>query len=410
MFDKASRYQWRIDQLIATKLGQTLEKQQRRGAMDIDDKGLVLPPEEWSFIPKGNHPSGEFFGAKACGANFRALLEKHPTYIDPHSSLAGAWMAMLMESRTLNWNPDYEFSHLHEDQLLYNISPGIGSIQHFCPDAQIGLDLGWGGLLEKIRRYRDENAPEDTGFYDGLEDIVLGVQDWIGRHAEDAEKLAGEQSDPELEKNLLTLADICRKSVTDPPETFREACQWLSWLMMVAAMYNHSGALGQVDELLRPYYERDVANGVIDDDEIVYHLACMLLKETHYMQIAGPDQNGDDLTSRVSFLVLEAAHALKIPTNIAVRVHPGIDPDLFDMGVKYLFEDGTGNPNWMGSEALDEGFANNGYPIELARQRVKCGCHWTALPGREYTMNDVVKINLAKVFVVAFDEMMDENE
>ena len=65
MFDKASRYQWRIDQLIATKLGQTLEKQQRRGAMDIDDKGLVLPPEEWSFIPKGNHPSGEFFGAKA---------------------------------------------------------------------------------------------------------------------------------------------------------------------------------------------------------------------------------------------------------------------------------------------------------------------------------------------------------
>lgn len=32
-----------------------------------------------------------------------------------------------------------------------------------------------------------------------------------------------------------------------------------------------------------------------------------------------------------------------------------------------------------------------------------------ALPGLEYTMNDTVKINVAKVFMMAFDQMMAED-
>ena len=47
-----------------------------------------------------------------------------------------------------------------------------------------------------------------------------------------------------------------------------------------------------------------------------------------------------------------------------------------------------------------------GYSQSLARRRVAAGCHWMCIPGMEYTMNDTVKVNLAKVFEVAFDEMM----
>jgi formate C-acetyltransferase len=55
-----------------------------------------------------------------------------------------------------------------------------------------------------------------------------------------------------------------------------------------------------------------------------------------------------------------------------------------------------------------EGFMRNGYSEEVARQRYKTGCNWCALPGTEYTLNDVVKINMAKVFEVAFQEMMSD--
>ena len=36
------------------------------------------------------------------------------------------------------------------------------------------------------------------------------------------------------------------------------------------------------------------------------------------------------------------------------------------------------------------------------------GCHWMSLPGLEYSLNDCVKINSAKVFEVALDEMMSQ--
>ncbi len=47
-----------------------------------------------------------------------------------------------------------------------------------------------------------------------------------------------------------------------------------------------------------------------------------------------------------------------------------------------------------------------GYSQELARKRIAVGCHWMSLPGLEYTLNDCVKINGAKVFEVALDDMM----
>ena len=59
---------------------------------------------------------------------------------------------------------------------------GIGAMNHLGPDMRIGLDLGWGGILEQLRYWREFNNPEDTGFYDGEETLVMAIQDWIRRH------------------------------------------------------------------------------------------------------------------------------------------------------------------------------------------------------------------------------------
>jgi formate C-acetyltransferase len=194
--------------------------------------------------------------------------------------------------------------------------------------------------------------------------------------------------------------------VSGAPRTFREVCQFVSWVVVVTRMFNGAGAIGQLDEFLRPFYERETAAGTLDDEEAIFHLVSMLVIDTQYYQVGGPDEHERDKTSRVSFLMLEAAHRLKIPSNITVMVWDGLDPALFDTAVKRLFEDRVGAPRFMGAKGLHEGFMRNGYPRELARQRVACGCHWCALPGTEYTLNDIVKINMAKVFEVAFRDFM----
>jgi hypothetical protein len=283
-------YAERIDLLRAEKLQQTREKQQLIGAMNHDDHGLILPPAAFreviqtissSGMPitdcrlKGfeiisNHPSGGFFGPAAVGMNFRRLLEFHPVYIDPVSSLAGGYMANFMSFRKPHWNPDFDFSHLKGEIETYRLSPGIGAAQHFCQDLAIGLELGWGGLLEKIRHYRQRNAPDRENFYAALEDVVLGVQDWIRRSAEEAARLAERQESPQLRQNLLEMAEINARLMTQPPQTFREACQWILWYQITARMYNGSGSLGRLDVLLQPFYERDTAAGILTDEEAIF--------------------------------------------------------------------------------------------------------------------------------------------
>jgi formate C-acetyltransferase len=404
-------YDQRIEQLRQTKLEQTRIKQQTlwdTGYYDSDDKGLVPPPAGFEYQPVPNHPSGGFFGPKACGENFRRLLETHPTYIDPCSSLAGGWMVLFRNLRKVHWNPDFDYGHLHAEQKRYDLICGIGGSQHFNIDFTIGLALGWQGLLDKIRDCRRRSGADKKDFYDAHEDIVLGMQSWIGRNARAAREAAGLQNDPVLRQNLQDMARINARLVTEAPATFREAVQWVSWFFMAAVMYNGSGAVGQIDTLLLPYYEHDRAAGTLTDEEAVFHLACMLLKDNQYFQLGGPDIHGKDVTNPVSFLMLEAGHRLKIPNAISIRVHDGLDPQLFRKAIEYLFADKTGSPAWMGDKGLNEGFVKNGYPIELARQRVKSGCHWCALPGREYTLNDVVKVNFAAVFDVALRAMMGD--
>ena len=416
-------YRQRLDALHATKLEHTRTKRERRGPADSDDQGMVpLPPGTTETVEavsgsgvvvkdlvlKGfrverNHPSGGFFGAGITGENFRRLLEAHPTYVDAMSSMAGAYMVNFNSYRKPGWNPELDYSHLRPEQEKYGIDSGIGGLQHFCPDLKIGLDLGWAGLLAKVRRCRRGN-PGAGDFYDGLEAVVLGMQTWIRRHAEKAGAMAETETNPQLRANLREMDAVCSTIATHPPATFRQACQWLVFFQAAAKMFNGSGEWGQLDELLRPTFERDTAAGILSEEEATFHIACLLLSETAYIQLGGPDAQGRDLTSRVSYLILEAIHQLKIPANIAVRVGDGLDPELFRRGIRILFEDKMGFPKFLGDRSVTDGSVRNGYSLALARRRIYAGCHWLAIPGREYGMNDLIKIDLAKVLSLSFEE------
>ncbi|MCL5772002.1 MAG: formate acetyltransferase [Actinobacteria bacterium] len=381
-------------------------------ALDADDKGIIPPPEDFEFKLEPNHPSGGVFGPVACGSNYRKLLENHPVYIDPNSSLAGGYMFNFWEmSNPVKgksvWNPDFDFSFLKEDQEKYGIIHGIGDPQHFYQDINIGFKLGWKGILEKIRYYKKNNYPSGKDFYKGLEDIVLGIQNWIHRHAVAAEDYSKVEENPVLRENLIEMARINRKLVTEPPETFHEAVQWFAWFIMSSLMYNGNGTGGAIDVFLKPFYDNDKLKGILTDEEAMFHLACLLIKDNEYYQIGGTDINGNDMTNPISFLLLEAAHLLKIPTSIYLRVHEKQDPKLLEKAVEILFEDRNGSPNFVSDENLNSGFIKNGYTIELARQREKCGCHWCNIPGREFTHSDLVKINFVSVFDVTLKEVLN---
>ena len=403
--DQLLGYQQRIDALRQTKSRHTELKVQQGGYFDTDDLGYIPWDEPIPFVPRPNHPSGGCYGIRCIGENYREWLAVCPVYINPMSSLAGAWIAGGIPG-VGGWRPEDQPTHLLPILRQYNIlAPGIGAMGHLGPDLRIGLSLGWGGLLAKIRYYRALNRPTEPSFYDGEQDLVLGVQTWIARHVARAREMAAVEPHPALRANLLAIAEMNEWLVEGAPRTLREACQFLAWFQSLDKIYGGGGGTGQLDELLRSFYEADRAAGIEPDEAVIWHIASLIVNNPHYAQIGGPAPDGHDLTSPISFLILEAAHRLRIPANLAIRVHDALNPDLLRRAVTYLLEDGTG-PSYACSKGLDEGFARNGVPIQLARMRAKVGCNWTALPGIEYPLQDVTRVCLVSPLLHALDDVV----
>lgn len=401
-------YADRIKALHVDKVSINDEKIKHLGHINIDDHGYIHYPD-FKFTPDNNHPSGMVIGAKAIGKNFRRYLNEVPKYINPNSALGTCWVGALQAK--MGFAPEDEPKHLYDIVKKYRIlQPGYGGMNHLSPDVTIGLKIGWGGLLDKIRYYREFNKPTDTSFYDGEEQLVLGIQEWVAAHAKYARKMADDEADNDIKKNLLEIADMNEWLVENPPRTLREACQFTAHFQCIDRTYFAGGALGQIDEMFRPFYKNDKANGIVTDEEVVWYFASLLFNDTHYSQLGGLTPDGSrDMTSRLSYLILDATHYLGIPQNCAIRLSDKVDETLLKRSLEYNLTDGTG-VCYSCNVGCEEGYAKNGYAIQLGRMRIKTGCNWTAIPGIEYPLQDVTRCNLAMALHFALKDIRIENE
>ncbi len=401
-------YTSKIHRLKSEKLKQTQEKIDREGLLDEDDYGRIVPPQGlWEVIP--NHPNGSFYGFKAWTDNFCSLMDVHPVYVTEYDAFAGRWMYFMSKMRTGKWNPNYPYDHLAENIQKYDIISGIGDDAHFAPDYQMGVSLGWGGLIQKIEKYSSLNtSPEQQEFYELHLRAIRSIQGWIERHVQKAQELAQNATSQEDKDHFQQIADCNRAIISCAPSNFREACQWIIWYHLASRTYNRDGAGDQLDVLLYPFYKKDIENGTLTREQAVYMLSCFLINDPIYWQIGGPDAQGNDMTNELSFLILEAGECINTSLNITVRVHDGLSPELMQKSVECLVRNKNGWPRFSGNKALVEGFMRNGYDVKLARKRIAVGCNWMSIPGMEYTMNDLVKVNMAKVFEVSYYQMMGQ--
>lgn len=404
-------YKDRIKLLREKKIQHTLDKRKQSGYMNTDDYGTVPHPEGYSFTAIPNNPNGGFFGYKGMSDNFVKLLDGHPVYVDPLEILCCRWRDMLANYRGgLRWNEEkYPYDELKKYQAMYNINSGIDSDSHFACDYSIGLDLGFGGLLEKIRKYSKINT-DKSDFYEAEEKCVLAIISFVDRHITEIKRLLDIETRPEIVKTLQMMLNANEKIRHNPPETFIEACQWVAYFNCCSRIYTRDGAGFQLDTLLKPYYDSDVKNGILDDETAKFIIADLLLIDPHYYQMSGVDEFDNDITNHLSYLILEAANEINISANITVRVHENCDKEFLRRAVECLFVNKNGFPRFSGDKSLVDGYMKTGYNKSIARKRIAVGCNWMAIPGLEFPMNDCVKINIAKVFKAAMNDLKNEPE
>ena len=431
-------YADRIRSMRDTKIRHTLEKRAQNGYTDLDDFGTVPLPEGYEVMPYYTSENGSFYGCAGMAENFIRVLDAHPAYVDPMEMLCGRWRDMLVNYRgdvhympdwmkknqklrdfvsngaTEQWSKRWDEKRFPYDELKplqkkYNISTGIDGDAHFACDYRIGLSLGFGGFLDKIEKYRAVNPGRDE-FYDAEKKCVDGMLRFIDRHIDKIGELLMTETRPELRENLIEMRRTCENIRTGVPKTFREACQWVAFFNCFARIYTRDGAGFQLDTLLLPYYEADIAAGRLDDETAKFLIANLLLIDPHYYQLSGVDADDRDLTNHLSYLILDAADMINISCNLTVRVHENCDPEFLRLAVKYLFRNKNGWPRFCGDKTLCEGYMKNGVDKPTARERIAVGCNWMCVPGREFPMNDTVKINIAKVLEQALIDLRGEPE
>ena len=424
-------YDDRIKILRKTKIRHTLEKKEQNGYTDLDDFGTVPLPQNYRVEPWFNSENGSFYGYDGMSENFCRVIDAHPAYVDPLEMLCGRWRDMLVNYRgdlhympnwrkkqlkdedlsgvTAQWSKRWDEKHFPYDELkplqkMYNIQTGIDSDAHFACDYTIGLSLGFGGFLEKIEKYRKIN-PDKKSFYDAEKKCVEAIISFIDRHIDEIKRQIKIESRPEIIENLKQMLKVNESIRLDAPKTFYEACQWVAYFNCASRVYTRDGAGFQLDTLLYPLYEADIKNGILDDEQAKFLIANLLLIDPHYYQISGVDENDNDLTNHLSYLILEAADWIDISTNLTVRVHENCDKKFFEKAVYYLLKNKNGWPRFCSDKNLAEGYMRNGISKEIARKRIAVGCNWMCVPGIEFPMNDTVKVNIAKVLEQALKEI-----
>ncbi len=273
--------------------------------------------------------------------------------------------------------------------MMLSTCATISSFQgHLILDYQRVLERGLQEMLEDV-------LSEGNGvFLDSLKIAIEGVMIFARRLAE---KTSGE------------MRERCLKVPIQPAETFREAVQSL-WTVKTAVELAHPVNLhcfGRLDQILWPYYERDLAAGRIDRGQALELLEELLLKvmsqnirpesgilSNFYQRflgsapvtVGGLRPDGQDGTNPLTHLFVEAAHRSKAITNLSVRVCPQTPESLLSEIAEYLGQ-GTSSYSLFNDEINIASMEKRGFSGADARDYAVMGCVEATCPGKTGSMS-----------------------
>ena len=247
----------------------------------------------------------------------------------------------------------------------------------------------------------------DIKKHDFLEAVIISLSAIVriaGRFGDLAEQMAAAEKDAQRKNELIRIAQACRRVPGNPARTFREAMQsfWFIWLMVLGG----ASAAGRFDQYMYPFYQKDIQQGRITDEEVLELLECLRIKLMQYNYVGGGKlqrekwagmarwnnwviggitAKGEDATNPLSYLILEAARECRTPHHtITVRVHEKTPESLMQKALEVV-KLGLGLPAFIGDKSYIGYLTGNGVPLKDARDYALSGCLDVNIAGKSRT-------------------------
>jgi formate C-acetyltransferase len=311
--------------------------------------------------------------------------------------------------------------------LAPNIAIQIGTTEgHLCMGYEKLLNLGYRGIIieaESFQNLLDKNDPEyqdKYNFYEAVKIYYNAAVAFSGRFSKLSSEMALNEKDELRKKELKTIAEMMEKFTDKPPDTFYEAVQFIHFAQNIAnIIYQRSVvALGRLDQILWPYYKKDVIN----EKKITKEFALELIEElnlkltwnvtllptdftmvanalgqnTQTITISGIDEKGNDATNEISYLFLEAYKNIKsLTSDLSIRIHKNTPKEFFKEAIK-VFQSTSGIA-FYNDEVIIPALNKAGYSLEDARNYVMIGCVEPTGQGNNFAATGRMFMNLPGV-------------
>jgi pyruvate formate-lyase/glycerol dehydratase family glycyl radical enzyme len=300
----------------------------------------------------------------------------------------------------------YVKHQLHPTYYLINEAGGIG---HFLPDYEKIIKLGTSGYIESMEGLDSDLAVAAR--------IVCGaLERWAQRLAEEAERMAGVESDEKRGDELREIARICRRVPREPAETLHEALQsfWITHLAIMLESLNSAVSFGRIDQYLYPYYQKDIDEGRLTREQALELMLLFSAKATEHVMllsnvvseyhggflivqaaiVGGTDSDGNDATNPFTYLMFDVMenHRMRDP-NYQARVHSGSPPEFLERALD-VARKGFGAPAFFNDGAVVAALVEHGFPVEDARNYGIVGCVEPSIPGKSFLSTDAGLFNV----------------
>jgi len=307
----------------------------------------------------------------------------------------------------------YEFlSHLPlktaQNDIAISPCAVIGVWQgHLVLDFKTVLEKGLIAMQKDVKNElikEKELTKEQRDYLRSIDITLEGIMIFARRLANKLKDEIENTNDTEKKKILMNMYDLFQRVPDYPPTTFREAIQTF-WIIKttvdMAIPFNVHGP-GRLDQLFYPYYLSDISKGYITREEASELLEELVLKimshnirpysnaVTNFSQrfegsepvtIGGLNENGEDVTNDLSYLLLDVAHRSKASLNFAIRLHEKSPDDLY-MKIADLQYKGLSSISLLNDKICIEALKNRGVSERDANAYSITGCVDLCSPGK----------------------------
>ena len=336
---------------------------------------------------------------------------------------------LIFQEMTEEWKAAYEAGIFTE--FMEQRSPG-----HTVLDDKI-YHQGFLDFKADIQRSLDSldylNDPEAYSKQEQLKAMDICADALIcfaERHAEKAQELAQQETDPQRKQELERIAEVCSHVPAHAPRDLWEALQYYWFVHLgVTTELNPWDAFnpGKLDQHLNPFFKNGLEQGTLTRQQAEELLQCFWIKfnnqpappkvgvtaaesgtYTDFAQIntGGLKEDGSDAVNEATYLILDVIEEMRLlQPSSSIQVSKK-NPDRFVKRAAKIIRTGFGQPSVFNSDLVVQEMIRVGKSVADARNGGTSGCVETGAFGKEnYNLSGY--FNMPKVLEITLNNGVD---